>query len=336
MRPPFGKARLYFPSKEYPAIGYSYLFLRMSFPLNFCFMTNKWMSATRPWSLPASIMPAITALAYVFLWQENFPARDWAAGIMAMIGAAIFHLAGNLISDYFDYQHGVDSHNNIGQTNLSIIDGILSPKAVLIYGFILLTIGCALGLFLVIRCGLPILYMGVAGLVLTLFYFRMKFSALGDINIFISFGLLIALGVVYAATGIVYPKIFTVSAAEGLLIVAILHANNTRDRINDAQSGISTLAMKIGLKYSKLFYILLIAGAYLLVAVDVCWGILPLTSILVLISTPLAWANIRSMLNARDMRQIAALDASTAKLVLLFSLLLSLSCFIHPLAEILL
>ncbi len=294
-------------------------------------MTSKWISATRPWSLPASVMPAVTALAYIFLRQDRFPETDWFAGVVALAGAAVFHLAGNLISDYFDFRHGVDSRDNIGRTNLTIVDGILKPETVLAYGFGLLALGCAIGLLLAVRCGLPILYIGLAGVPLTVFYFRMKFSALGDADIFVTFGLLIALGVVYAATGVVYPGIFAVSAAVGLLIVAILHANNTRDRVNDARAGITTLAMKIGLKRSKFFYIFLVAGAYLLVLADICLGILPPASALVLLSAPAARANIRAMLGARNMEEIAALDGLTARLVLLFSLLLTLSCLVPPL-----
>ena len=292
---------------------------------------KKWILATRPWSLPASVMPALVALAYVFFHKDVFSSPDWPAGIAALIGAAIFHLAGNLISDYFDYKKGVDSIDNIGQTNLTIINGVLSAKQVLMFGFILLIIGAAIGFLLVFRCGLPLLYIGIIGTALTVFYYLLKSTALGDLDIFITFGLLIALGTCYVTTGELHWPVLAVSSASGLLIVGILHANNTRDRKNDNRAGITTFAMLLGLCGSKIFYTALLIGAYLIVATDIVLGLLPLTSAIVLLSLPIAIKNIRAMLRCKEMTEIAALDGQSAQLVMIFSLLVAASCFIAPL-----
>lgn len=291
---------------------------------------KKWISATRPWSLPASVMPALIALAYAFYRNDLALSYDWIAGIAALFGAAIFHLAGNLISDYHDYTKGVDSHENIGATNLTIVDGVLRAKTVLYYGYTLLIIGILIGLWLTFRCGWPILYIGMLGSLLTLVYYRFKFSALGDFHIFISFGLIIPFGTFYALTGKLFPEILLISSSIGFLIVDILHANNTRDRQNDNKAGIKTFAMLLGLKKSKIYYTILILAAYLLVLIEVAFLLLPIYSLVVLLTLPIGIRNIRSMVNCKDMTEIAALDGASAGLVSVFSLLLALSCFITP------
>ncbi len=275
-------------------------------------------------------MPALVAIAYVFYNRATFSDIDWVTGAVALLDAMIFHCAGNLISDYHDFMHGVDSKDNIGQTNMTIIDGIMSPRTVLLYGFSFLAVGIMLGIWLTIQCGMPLLWMGIAGALLTVFYYRMKFTALGDIDIFIVFGILIALGTVFTMTGTIHPTALWASASCGMLIVAILHANNTRDRRTDSRAGIKTFAMILHLKGSKVYYTALVAVAYLLVVADIVAGILPPLSAMVVLSLPIATNNVRNMLHCKQMTEIAILDGESAKLVMIFSLLLSISCFVAP------
>lgn len=287
---------------------------------------KKWIMAARPWSFPASLMPALVAIAYVFFMDSAFANVNWLLGLLAALGAVVFHCAGNLLSDYFDFKHGVDTAENLTSSNRTMVDGVLSPQSVLRFSLVMFAIGIAIGLVLTFRCGLPILYMGLIGFFLSVFYYKFKFSALGDLNILITFGMLIALGVVYTLTQQFFPKILCVSLPTGLLVVSILHANNTRDRDLDASAGIKTFAMFLGLRGSRIYYALLQFGAYVLVVLDVMLQILPLWSLLVFLSLPMAIKNVKSIYGSDDMSTIAALDGASAQLVMLFSLLLAISC----------
>jgi len=250
---------------------------------------------------------------------------------MALFGAAIFHLSGNLISDYFDFKHGVDSHDNIGQTNLTIVDGIIPAKTIVRFGIIMMTIGAALGIYLVVRCGLPVLYIGIAGTLLTIFYFFLKANALGDLCILINFGILIPLGTYFCATGIFCLPILYVTIPTGLLVVCILHANNMRDRVNDTKAGVTSFAKIIGTKGSKIYYIGMVTAAYLIVIVNIIFSNLPVIALIVLLSCPIAFANMKKMVKCKEMTDIASLDGESAKLVMIFSLLLSIANFVAPL-----
>jgi len=108
----------------------------------------------------------------------------------------------------------------------------------LIYGYIVLLIGILLGIFLLIRTGLPLLFIGIIGVISASIYNRFKKIAMSDVVIFITYGLCIALGVTYVMTSELIWSSMLVSTPSGLLITAILHANNIRDVELDRQADI--------------------------------------------------------------------------------------------------
>lgn len=286
--------------------------------------------ATRPWSFPASAMPGLVTLAFLFFNESDKASLDWIAGVSAMLGAIIFHCSGNLISDYFDFKYGVDTKDNLTNSNLTIVDNIIPAKQILAFGVITMVIGAAIGCWLVLRCGMPILYIGAIGTILTFFYYKLKFSALGDIDILLTFGILVPLGVSYALLGRIYYEILYISLSTGFLVVNILHSNNTRDVINDGNAGIKTLPMLLGSRGSKLYFVVLEIAAYLIVLINILIGRLPYLSLIVLLSAPIAFKNIKTMLTSKENRDIATLDGESAKLVMVFSLLLAISCILSP------
>ena len=150
---------------------------------------NEWVIAVRPWSFPASVMPIITTLAFLF-WKGA--EINWFHGVWALVGMLLFHMAGNTWSDYFDYKKNVDADDTFGAKTLTT--GMFSPKEIKRLAIILLAaaIACGLGLFAV--TGLPLLWIGIAGATLTLLYPMLKFNALGDLDILLTFGFLPTLG----------------------------------------------------------------------------------------------------------------------------------------------
>ncbi|NMB05605.1 MAG: 1,4-dihydroxy-2-naphthoate octaprenyltransferase [Bacteroidales bacterium] len=287
-----------------------------------------WIKVAHPWAIPASASPALIGFTYVFYLSQtgDIEGMNWNFGLLGILGAIIFHLAGNLISEYHDYVSGVDIKEKTGPERL-IVQGLFKPKTVLYYGYVVLTIGVLLGIYLLVNTGLPMLAFGFIGIISSTLYHRFKYVALGDLVIFISYGMAIALGVAYVMTRHMIWSTLLVVAPTGLLVVAILHANNTRDMLQDKAAGIRTQAMRLGVEGSQVVYQTLLLLAYLLVAVAVLLGILAPLTFVTLLSFPLAMRNIKLMKRAtlEDLGIIRFLDTDTAKLVLLFSLLLAVA-----------
>lgn len=286
-----------------------------------------------PWSWPASGSPALIAFSYVFYMYKTgaVPDVNWTFGILAILGAIIFHASGNLISEYHDYVSGVDKMEKTGPIRLIVL-GVFKPKPVLIYGYIVLFVGILLGIYLLINTSLPLLFIGIIGIISSTLYYKFKYAGLSDLIIFICYGLSITLGVAYVMTNQLIWSSLLVSTPVGLLIVAILHANNTRDMLQDKEAGIKTQAMRLGVEGSQIVYQTLLLAAYLVIAVAVMMRFLHPAVFLVLITFPVALKNIKLMktVTIDNLAKIQFLDTDTAKLVLMFSVLLSIANFVAP------
>ena len=208
-----------------------------------------WMIAVRPWSFPASSMPVVVTLAYLYWMQQDI---NWVNGIWALLNIVVFHAAGNTWSDYFDYKHKVDAKDTFGAKTLT--DGMFAPREIYSLSMALLAVALVAGVGLLWRTGLPLLYIGIGGAACSLLYPPLKYRALGDVVIFLAYALLPTLGTCYVATGVVDWNVLWIALPVGLITVAILHANNTRDMRTDARAEIQTLAMKLGGKASMYVY----------------------------------------------------------------------------------
>ena len=283
---------------------------------------NRWIEATRPWSFPASTMPAIIALAFA-QWSLNGN-TDLTAGFAAVAGAFIFQISGNLISDYFDYRSGVDNKDTFGSSRM-IVDGVFKPRTIWLYGMVWLALGCMLGLWLAARSGWALLAIGAAGALGTYFYYSLKYRALGDALIFLIYGQLIPLGTYYcAAGGAIDWRLMLATTPIGFMIVNILHANNTRDAVYDSRAGISTLAMRIGLRWSKRLFAALACSSYAILALCVAIGWLPWPCLAVMATAPLAVKDVRWMMRATSgdgLKALRGLDGACAQLVLVCGVL---------------
>ena len=286
---------------------------------------KNYLIAAHPWSFPASAMPALVAFTFVFyLYQTDvFTTVNWVNGILAVVGAVVFHAAGNIMGDYYDYVNGVDGQEKTGPIRL-LVTGYFKPKTILFYGLTVLTVGILLGIYLMFQTGLSLLFIGVLGILCAVFYYKLKYIALGELVIFISFSQLIGLGVVYAMTSQLLWSSLLVVAPSGLLVVSILHANNTRDLVLDKKAGIKTQAIILGIDGSKIFYQTLMLAPYILIAIIVNLQLLHPYSFAVLLSFPLALKSIKKMKQVRldSLHDIKTLDVDTSKLVAIFSLLL--------------
>lgn len=281
-----------------------------------------WLIAVRPWSFPASAMPVVVTLAYVYWTHQEV---NWVNGIWALLNIVVFHAAGNTWSDYFDYKRGVDAKDTFGVKTLT--DGMFTPKEIYRLSLALLLVALVAGLGLLLRTGLPLLYIGIGGAACSLLYPVLKYRALGDVVIFLAYALLPTLGTSYVATGAIHWDVLWTALPVGLITVAILHANNTRDIRTDTRAEIRTLAMKLGGKGSMYVYCAEILFPFGWIAGCAVAGTFPLWSLLIVLALVPAIGNVRtvSQLAGKGEAAIAHLDEMTAKLQLLFSLLFALS-----------
>ena len=238
------------------------------------------------------------------------------------------------MSDYFDHNKGVDKDYTFGSSRV-IQDRLLEPKKLLFGGWLLFGIATILGLLLISVRGETMFWIGLIGLIGGYAYtgkpIAYKYKALGDILVFILMGPLMVFGSYFALTGDTSQTVILISLPIGFLVTAILHANNHRDIIHDAEAGARTIAGLLGHTGSKYFYYFLILGAYGAVIYMVTDGILSWWSFIVFLSLIPAFKLIRMISNNEpgDTESIAMIDVQTAQLHLLFGVLLILSLLIN-------
>lgn len=284
---------------------------------------KEWIIAVRPWSTPASAMPIITTLAFLF-WKGA--EINWIYGVWALAGMILFHYAGNVWSDWFDYRKKVDADDTFGAKTLTT--GMFQPKEIMGLAIGLLVAAVACGLGLAYMTGLPLLWIGLAGAVCTVLYPFLKYNALGDLDILLTFAFLPTIGTSYAATGAIDWNVLLIALPVGLITDGILHCNNTRDIATDKRAGINTMAMWLGTKAAARLYAFEMVFPYIWVGICSIIGLLPLHTIIIFLTLPIALAcasTMKKSIGQETSMLLGDLDVRTANLQMMFSVLLSIS-----------
>jgi len=221
---------------------------------------RKWIVAARPWSFPASTMPVVfgTALAVVIGGARLAPLRFlWACATMVVL-----HAAANMLSDVYDFRGGLDREPT--PVSGAVVRGWLTDGQVFRGAAALFAIGGASGLLMAAVTGRSLFVIGGLGLVVGIFYTVLKPRALGDLAVFLDFGLLGAAGAWIVQTGSFswLPVVWTVPMA--MLVIAILHANNWRDIASDGDRCVRTVAGRLGDRGSLVYYALLVFGPFVI------------------------------------------------------------------------
>ncbi|MBP3711595.1 MAG: prenyltransferase [Bacteroidaceae bacterium] len=289
---------------------------------------KEWVLATRPWSFPASTMPVLVAM--MFLWAEGHEVTWW-LGIMALVNIVLVHAAGNVWSDYHDYKRGVDAPDTYGVRILT--DGLFTPREVFSLSVTLQVAAIFMGLLMVWLTGITLLWLGLAGIALSLLYPPLKYMALGDLVIMACYALLPMLGTTFICSGNIVPEVLWLAVPVGSITVAILHVNNARDIETDRRAGIRTFALLTGRAAAIRVYLFELTLPYCWLLVTSVQGHVSLWTLLTLITLPLALGNCRKMLSCKKkgIEAIAKLDEATAQLQLAFSLTLAIGLIIEAL-----
>lgn len=281
---------------------------------------KEWMIAVRPWSFPASAMPIIVTLAYLFFKGAEI---NWLYGIWVLVTMILFHTAGNTWSDYYDFKKGVDREDTFGAKTLTT--GMFKPEEIRKLSVILLAIACISGIGIFVCTGFVTLWCGLAGAALILLYPYLKFHALGDLDIVLTFAFIPTVGTSFAVTGAIDWNVLLIALPVGLITDGILHSNNTRDMIHDDRAGINTLAMSIGLERAAWLYAFEMTFPFIWIGILSVAGFMPVHTVIIFLTLPVALGCAKTMMNASKGSYdiIADLDVRTANLQLMFSVLLS-------------
>ncbi|MBS1493171.1 MAG: 1,4-dihydroxy-2-naphthoate octaprenyltransferase [Bacteroidetes bacterium] len=253
-----------------------------------------WLMASRAYSFPASIIPVLfgSTLALIFDPAIKF---NWVVFALALVGSVLAQVGANLINDIYDYKIGIDKEdkkNGIPHGGSMVLSmNFMTVDQMKMGATVALAVGALIGFYLYLLAGPWIIYLTVFGVLSSVIYTAtpaaFKYKALGDIQVFVSFGCVITLGAYMVQTHEFSWMPVLLSLPLGFLIDAILHTNNIRDISFDGKFKVKTLPLLIGESASIKFYYFLIFGAYALVAVFVALKLLPYTALLCLITLPI-------------------------------------------------
>ncbi len=278
-----------------------------------------WWKAVRPYAYPASIMPVAVGVA--FAWSQGI-AIHWGWALITLIGVVAAHTGGNLINDYEDFRRGVDRPGTLGGNGL-LVDGTLTPRAILVAALIAFAIAGIVAIPLVMHVGAELLWLVALGLLAGAEYvlppLGLKYRALGDLTVFLAFGVGITVGSYSVQAVELSLAAAPVAVPMGLLVAAILHANNIRDVEDDTAVAVRTFAARIGPVRARMFFLLLIAGAYAMTLGLVVGHVVVPGAALVILTLPLAISIVREVWcgRAHD-RRLAEAVPRTAQLNLAF------------------
>ncbi len=233
-----------------------------------------WWDGIRPAYFALSLLPVVvgTVLAWIQSVSSKTPLGHFHPQrfIATIVTVALLQVGANLVNDYYDYLRGIDISNPLGPGGL-IQQGLIRPTHVLYAGLTALGLGVLFGAITAFSGGLLTYLIGFTGLLCAYFYSATSRSlsalALGELVCFAVFGPLITLGAYMVQTGHLDRSVLLYSIPLGLLATAVIHLNDMRDAESDAQAGKHTLTSLLGLRWSRILYLLFLAAAYTLIIV---------------------------------------------------------------------
>lgn len=288
--------------------------------------------ACRPWSTPISVVPVLmgAAMAVVYGGAPVYGGRL----ALTLIAVWMAHGVSNMLSDVADYRAGLDRVPL--PVSGSLARGWLTERQTFVLAMIFTLVSGLAGAWLAALSGPVALAVAAGGFALALAYTGLKRIALGDLAVFVAFGPMIALGTWAVFTGGFSWLPFAWLSPFGLVVIAVLHANNWRDIASDRALGITTMAGMLGDRGSLAYYGALIfvpfAATLAMTVVPrlapaAGWTPMPWTMLLSFLALPPAlklWARARRRHAPRDPLEFATLDGATAQFMVPYGILSTL------------
>lgn len=283
---------------------------------------QSWILAARPKTLLAAFVPVIIGSS-IAIHDNKF---NWLAFIIALICAILIQAGTNFVNDLYDFIQGTDKKERLGPPR-ALASGFLSVREMKLGILFIFSLSFLLGLYLVYLGGLPILLIGILSIIAGILYtagpFPFAYNGLGDIFVFLFFGLIGTVGTYYVHTNEITALSLWASVPVGALITNILVVNNYRDRHEDETNGKNTLAVKFGGKFTRLQYIIFMILSYLIPIIVFFSLKKSYLMFLPMLSIPLAVKLVRMIFTLEGRELNKALEL-TAKLSLIYGILFAI------------
>jgi 1,4-dihydroxy-2-naphthoate octaprenyltransferase len=283
-----------------------------------------WLMAARPRTLPAAIAPVLVGTAAAVEWAGRLPRVG--AFIAALVGSVFIQIGTNLANDYSDAKRGADTTDRLGPVRVTSA-GLVTPKRVLTATWVAFAIAVACGIYLATVAGIVIILIGAVSIAAGVLYTGgprpYGYAGLGEVFVFLFFGLVAVNGSYYVQLEELDALPLGLSIAVGFLATAILVVNNVRDAETDRRAGKMTLAVRMGRSNAVNLYRMLVLGAYVVLPIALVAGEASAWPLLGLLSLPLAVKPLRAMASRTDGASLNAALAATGGLLGVFSLLVS-------------
>lgn len=288
-------------------------------PKRSLFKIKPWITAIRPKTLPAAVGPVAVGSAAA-AGDQMFA---FIPALACLAGSLLLQITVNLANDYFDFVNHIDSEKRLGPVRVTQ-SGLIEPHAVKMGMMFSLFLAGLVFAYLVYIGGTPIFITGIACMLAALGYsagpWPIASNGLGELFVFIFFGLVAVGGTYFVQAGQLTGMTLVAAIPPGFLITAIMVVNNLRDIETDRKAGKKTLAVILGHKRTILEYKLLLFISYLIPPALFFSSLAGPRILLPLLTFPLAW-NLTKNIERKQGASLNDLLAGTAKLSLLFSLL---------------
>lgn len=281
-----------------------------------------WILAVRPPTLTAAIVPVAVGTGVAVrdgYWQPM-------AALAALVGAIALQIGANFANDLSDFRRGADNESRLGPPRATQL-GLLTERQVV--GAILTSFGVATlaGLYLVYVGGWAIVAIGLASMLAAVTYtggpWPFGYRGLGELFVFVFFGVVAVAGTYYVQAGEIAGHVIGASIPVSLTVTAILVVNNVRDIDTDRLAGKYTLAVYLGRRLARTEFVLVVAGAYAAAAALWLLGDFSGWVLLSWLSVPAAFVPVGAVLAKTDGPALNQALRSTARLHLLFGMLLA-------------
>jgi 1,4-dihydroxy-2-naphthoate octaprenyltransferase len=281
-----------------------------------------WLLAARPRTLPAAVAPVLVGTALALTDDVFRPL----AFVAALVGSVFIQIGTNLSNDYSDARRGADTEDRLGPVRVTA-GGLLPPRRVLVGTYLAFGIAVAAGAYLTAVAGWQLLVVGVLSILAGVLYTGgprpYGYEGLGELFVFLFFGVVAVTGSYYVQTEELAWEAFALSVPVGLLAAAILVVNNVRDVDTDRRAGKRTLAVKLGRERARALFVAMLVLAFAIPPAVAEAGGLSWWLALTLLAWPLALPLVRTVRSRTDGPALNEALASTGRLLAVFSLLLS-------------
>ena len=258
-----------------------------------------WKTAARVHTLPAAVVPVLVG-GGLALGEKVF---RFDAFSLALIAAVCIQVAANFANDASDAKRGVDTSDRLGPPRMVAL-GVLTPRQMWTGVVIAIVIAAIAGIGLAMIAGPLILVIGAISIIAMLGYvggpFPYGYHGLGEVFVFVFFGLVATVGSRYVHDMTAPAAAWLLAIPVGMLVTALLVANNYRDLDTDRETGKRTLAVIIGRERTKWLYAILVYGAFVLIAVFAVSGWTPLPTLFAAMLAPYALGPVRTLWQNTD------------------------------------